>query len=465
MQIRSVFSSLFFLALVPALSGCSLIQGFLNKGGEPPSGPDATPPAGYAPIYVQRIGQFSPDVTNAAVQITRIDATNPSLVKAYVHILDSNGTYLSGAAKGNWKSWWCDVREEIGTTSRPISNFTLREVTEADREAHAVALVMDHSGSMGQARAIAVQNAAHGLIDTKKAEDQMAFIKYDGDVLVEVPTTGDPTILRDGLGMEGLRGFGGMTAIGDGIGAGIEQVARSGAARKAVIIFTDGLDNSSTVPKDSVIAMARRAGVIVCAVDFGTNTNPDYLQAVAEATGGSYYKIYQTSEFDLVFEDIYRRLRNYYVLEYQPAEYGVHRFIAKLCLDKDSVSTFASYDNTPDIGTVALLNVFFDVAKADIKPESKPAVDNVYGLMQAMPTLKIELRGHTDSTNSTGDPNYNVTLSQQRADAVRNELIRRGIDGGRIRSIGFGEAMPVATNTTPEGRAKNRRTEFVIVER
>ena len=85
--------------------------------------------------------------------------------------------------------------------------------------------------------------------------------------------------------------------------------------------------------------------------------------------------------------------------------------------------------------------------------------------MKAMPTLKIELRGHTDSTNSTGDPDYNVTLSQQRADAVRNELIRRGINGSRIQSIGFGEAMPVATNTTPEGRAKNRRTEFVIVER
>ena len=464
MQIRSIWLSLFLLTLIPTVNGCSLIQGFLNKG-EPPSGPDAIPPPGYAPIYVQRVGQFSPDATNAAVQITRIDATNPTLVKAYVHVIDSNGTYLSGAAKGNWKLWWCDLQDEIGGNSRPVSNYTLREVTETEREPHAVALVMDHSGSMGEARALAVQDAAESLIGAKKGEDLLAFIKYDGDVMVEVPATGDQDILSDGLGKEGLQGFGGMTAIGNGISAGIEQVAQTGAGRKAVIVFTDGLDNSSTISKDSVIAMARRAGVIVCAVDFGQNTNPDYLQAVAEATGGSYYKIYRTTEFDLVFEDIYRRLRNYYVLEYQPTGYGVHRLTARLCLEKDSLVTTASYDNTPDIGAVALLNVFFDVAKADIKPESKPAIDNVYGLMQAYPTLKIELRGHTDSTNSTGNPNYNVELSQKRADAVRNALIRRGIDGSRIRSIGFGESMPVATNVTPEGRAQNRRTEFVVIEK
>ena len=464
MRMRSILFSLALLFVVPTFGGCSLIQGFLNKG-EPPSGPDAVPPPDYAPIYVQRIGQFSPDAANTAVQITRVDVSNPSLVKAYVHVVDSSGTYLSGAAAGNWKSWWCDIREEIGTISRPVDNFTVREVTENDREPHAVALVMDHSGSMGEARARAVQNAAEALVGAKKGEDRLAFIKYDSDVMVEVPVTDDPTMLRSGLGKDGLQGFGGMTAIGDGISAGIEQVSQTSAERKAVIIFTDGLDNSSTIPRDSVIAMAQRAGVIICAVDFGQNTSPDYLKAVAGATGGSYYKIYQTSEFDLVFEDIYRRLRNYYVLEYRPTEYGIHRLVARLCLDRDSVSTFASYDNTPDIGTVALLNVFFDVAKADIKPESKPAVDNVYGLMTAVPTLKIELRGHTDSTNSTGDPNYNVKLSQQRADAVRDALIRRGIDGGRIRAIGFGESMPVATNTTAEGRAQNRRTEFVIIEK
>lgn len=467
MQFRFVRLSLVLLLLaLPAVSGCDLIKGLSRKGGEPPSGPDATPPPGYAPLYVQGTRPFAPDADNAAVQITRVDVSNPSLVRAYVHLIDSSGMYLSGAAGKDWKSWWCELREEIGGTSRPITTFTLREVTETEREPHAIALVMDHSGSMGEVRAHAVQDAAEALIDKKKPEDGMSFVKYDGNVMVEVPYTTDPSILHAGLGKDGLRGFGGLTAIGNGITAGIEQVsAASGAKRKAVIIFTDGLDNSSTISRDSVIAAARRAGVVICAVDFGENTSPDYLQAVAQATGGSYYRIYSTSEFDLVFEDIYRRLRNYYVVEYRPTEYGVHTLTAKLCLRQDSVSTFTTYDNTPDIGAVALLNVFFDVAKADIKPESKPAIDNVYGLMKAIPTLKIELRGHTDSTNSTGDPDYNTKLSQRRADAVRNELIRRGIGGERIAATGFGESRPVADNVTPEGRAQNRRTEFVVVEK
>lgn len=464
MRIRSTFVCLLALLSLPSLTGCSLIQQLLNKG-EPVSGPDATPPSNYAPLYVQRIGTFTPDATDAAVQITRIDVSDPSTARAYIHVVDSNGTYLSGAAKGDWRSWWCEIREEIGSISRPLSDYTLREVTEADRQPHAIALVMDHSGSMGETRARAVQSAANKLIDSKKSEDAMTFVKYDGDVLVEVPLTSDPSMLHNGLGLDGLDGFGGMTAIGDGISAGIDQVKTSGAARKAVIIFTDGLDNSSTIPRETVIENAKRAGVIVCAVDFGENTNPDYLKAVAEATGGSYYKIYRTSEFDLVFEDIYRRLRNYYLLEYRPTEYGVHRLSAKLCLEKDTVTTFTSYNNTPDIGTVALLNVFFDVAKSNIKAESKPAIDNVYSLMRTFPTMTIELRGHTDSDNSTGDPDYNVKLSQARADAVREELIRRGISGDRITALGFGESQPIAENTTPEGKAKNRRTEFVITSR
>ena len=449
------------------LGGCSLIQGLLNgKKGEPASGPDATPPPGYAPIYVQRNGTFSPDAKDAAIQVTRVDATNPTSIKVYAHIVDSNGTYLSGAANGNWRSWWCGIEDEIAGKKTTVTDFTLREVTEAERQSYALALVMDHSGSMGEARARAVQDAAEDLIAKKEGEDALAFVKYDGSVLVEVPLTTSAATLRSGLRKSGLSGFGGMTAIGNGIQAGISQVASAGnASRKAVIIFTDGLDNSSTVSRDSVIAMARRDGVVICAVDFGENTNPDYLKAVAEETGGSYYKIYQTSEFDLVFEDIYRRLRNYYLIEFSPKTYGLHTIRMKLCLERDSLETVALYDNTPDAGTVALLNVYFDVGKAELKPESTPAIENVLSLMNAYPGLRIELRGHTDSTNSTGDPDFNRKLSQRRADAVKDALVGRGISGERIGAIGFGESQPVADNATPEGRAKNRRTEFVILQR
>ena len=84
--------------------------------------------------------------------------------------------------------------------------------------------------------------------------------------------------------------------------------------------------------------------------------------------------------------------------------------------------------------------------------------------MKAMPTMTIELRGHTDSTNNTGDPAFNNKLSQQRADAVKEALISNGIVADRIVSRGFGDTVPVANNSTEDGRARNRRTEFVITK-
>ena len=85
--------------------------------------------------------------------------------------------------------------------------------------------------------------------------------------------------------------------------------------------------------------------------------------------------------------------------------------------------------------------------------------------MNRYPSMTIELRGHTDSNNSTGDPQYNQKLSQARAEAVRDAMIAAGIDGSRISAKGYGESVPVATNDTAEGRQKNRRTEFVILSR
>ena len=467
---RTTESFLFSLLLVfaggLALSGCSLLDGVLGRGGEPAAAADATPPAGYAPIWVQRISPFSESRTDAAFSITRVDVTNLSRVRIYAHVLDSSGAYLSGASTAAWQRWLCDFREKIGGKERVITDLTVREVSESESIPHAIAVVMDHSGSMGELRAKAVQDAVYDMIGRKKDEDALALVKYDGKVVVEVPLTRDQRSLLSGLQRTGLADFGGMTAIGNGLERGIEQVSRGDASiRRAVIVFTDGQDNQSTISRDSVITLARQNNVTILAVDFGEGTDADYLKRVAAETGGSYYKIYSTSEFDFVFDDIYRRLRNYYLIEYTPQTWGEHTITARLCMTADTLVTTATYDNTPDIGAIALLNVYFDVARSELKPTSRPAIDNVLGMMRAYPGMTIELRGHTDSTNSTGDPDFNQKLSQSRADAVRSALINEGIAPGRITSVGYGDTRPVADNLTEEGRARNRRTEFVVTGR
>ena len=103
-------------------------------------------------------------------------------------------------------------------------------------------------------------------------------------------------------------------------------------------------------------------------------------------------------------------------------------------------------------------NILFDTGKATIKPESQPEIEKVAEYMKANPTVRFEVQGHTDSQGSDA---VNDPLSQQRAEAVVKALEALGVDGFNLRAVGKGSHEPVADNGTEEGRAKNRRVEFV----
>ena len=107
-----------------------------------------------------------------------------------------------------------------------------------------------------------------------------------------------------------------------------------------------------------------------------------------------------------------------------------------------------------------LKNVFFDTDKADLRSESFAELNKLKLLLMENPTMRIELRGHTDSQ---GSDTHNLDLSDRRAKAVVTYLSKNGIAAERLQWKGFGETSPVETNDTPEGRQNNRRTEFVIL--
>jgi OOP family OmpA-OmpF porin len=110
-----------------------------------------------------------------------------------------------------------------------------------------------------------------------------------------------------------------------------------------------------------------------------------------------------------------------------------------------------------------LEQVQFDTAKATIKKVSDGLLDEVAGVVKAHPEIKkIEVQGHTDDR---GVRLQNQSLSQQRADAVMKALIKRGIDKKRLTAKGYGQDQPIADNTTDEGRQKNRRVQFNILEK
>jgi outer membrane protein OmpA-like peptidoglycan-associated protein len=108
-------------------------------------------------------------------------------------------------------------------------------------------------------------------------------------------------------------------------------------------------------------------------------------------------------------------------------------------------------------GSVALY-INFDVDKATIKAESKPIMDQIVSLLKGNPALKVSIEGHTDNT---GTRQRNKTLSEQRAKAVADAIVREGVDRGRLSSVGWGQDKPMTDNGTEEGRAKNRRVELV----
>jgi outer membrane protein OmpA-like peptidoglycan-associated protein len=110
-------------------------------------------------------------------------------------------------------------------------------------------------------------------------------------------------------------------------------------------------------------------------------------------------------------------------------------------------------------GRVALYGIFFDTNKADIKPESKPALEEIAKLLKREPNLNLHVVGHTDNV---GGYEFNLGLSRRRAEAVAAALTREhGIAANRLTPNGVAYLAPVAVNTTEDGRAKNRRVELV----
>src|SRR5277367_4893659 len=108
---------------------------------------------------------------------------------------------------------------------------------------------------------------------------------------------------------------------------------------------------------------------------------------------------------------------------------------------------------------VNMSDVLFDTAKYTLKPEAREKLAKVSGILLAYPNLKVQVEGYTDNV---GSEQYNLTLSQQRGDAVRAYLVSQGVGADNISSTGYGLTNPIADNATAAGRAQNRRVQMVV---
>ena len=118
------------------------------------------------------------------------------------------------------------------------------------------------------------------------------------------------------------------------------------------------------------------------------------------------------------------------------------------------------YDRIMSDGKFVTSGILFDVNKATLKPESMGVINQIVKMMKKHQDLLLSVEGHTASD---GEKVWNQELSEKRAAAVKDTLVERGIGSSRLKTKGYGESKPVDSNSTPEGKANNRRVEFVKI--
>ena len=186
-----------------------------------------------------------------------------------------------------------------------------------------------------------------------------------------------------------------------------------------------------------------------CGYAFAEVKNQRYLSARLSRLEGDIYVSLYVAEHDSIIEKWSgHSLTLLEIIEIKSLEEGL------VTINTESLSEIISRT-----GHVAIYDIYFDIDKAEVKSESEPVFDEIAGLLQQNPDLKLYVVGHTDNV---GELAYNMKLSQARADAVVKFLISEyGIDENQLLAYGVGPLVPVASNRTEEGRAKNRRVELV----
>jgi outer membrane protein OmpA-like peptidoglycan-associated protein len=191
---------------------------------------------------------------------------------------------------------------------------------------------------------------------------------------------------------------------------------------------------------------------------------------MAKYTGGKFYKAKSKEELEKIFKEIYLSLRNFYLIKYKPPVFwGLHQFFLSLNFPKRDSNLIArgEYDTSElfdfdDLEKVFTRPILFEFNKFNVLPASYQILDEITDAMMSKPTIRLEIQGHTDNV---GTAEINQTLSENRAKAVEEELIKRGIEPARLRFRGFGFSQPIESNLTEEGRAKNRRTAFKLISK
>ncbi len=399
----------------------------------------------------------------------------PDTIKLYARVYDSLGHFITNMANPYKQNpdveYFSTLKEDLGKVYNikkvDIKNFKVREFGAKDSIPYNIVLTVDYSGSMTGVMD-AIFTGTNLFVNLKMDYDKIGITTFNKDFDIKVPLIQDKNKILSLYNTRKGQGIGLFSAVYDAIWKNMQLYENTPTdVPRVLVIFSDGDDNYSQKEIGELIDTAKARQIHIFSVAFGYSKDEN-LRYLAKYTGGKFYKAYSKEQLVSVFRDIYMSLRYFYLITYNPPKYwGYHKVRSYLNIPNRKDTLFAEGDyNTSGlmpwdkIGTAFTRPILFDFNKSEIKPESAPIIDEIADVMLSDPKIQLEIQGHTDNV---GGIEYNLTLSEARAKAVYDALIQRGVEARRLRYRGFGFSRPIASNDTEEGRAKNRRTEFVVL--
>ena len=426
--------------------------------------------------YVATRSIDSVDISALKTDVWKLEHYSfPDSIRLFVRVLDSNGFVVTNMAAPYKKDGAPDyvpvLTERLGIRRKvrevDIATFTVREFGEKDSIPTNIALAIDCSGSMKGAKET-IDLGTELFIEMKRSCDNISLTAYHKEIRSVFPLSSDTGAMLREFREYKKYSQGLFTATYDGILKTLQTLKDVPLDQpKVCVVFSDGDENLSTVKIGDIFEYATKHNVSIYCVGFGY-AQDEPLQDLSLYTGGKYYRAYTKKDLLSIFLDIYRSLRNYYLVTYTPPRYeGLHTVDLTVRVPgRDTLIARGVYDKTPlspiDPRDEFSKLILFAYNESDIDTASYYILDELSDALERFENVVLEVQGHTDNI---GTEEYNQILSQSRAESVKSALVNRGVDATRLRTRGMGFMMPMVPNDSEENRAKNRRTVFRILRK
>ena len=409
-----------------------------------------------------------------SIKITSTNTTEyPQKITIDFIIADTNGRYLTNLAPPynmDYKAIWEGLSDSCGIKKSVIKNVEIEEIQTDNSPKYAIAFLLDHSPSMGNDRITKLQKGVIDLVQYLKEPDMVSIAKFTSKLYNSVHLTRDKFSVLNSFRIDSMYGIDSRgTYYFDAINTGIEQLKNApDDYEKIIIAFTDGGDTGSELKSEDVSKRLKSNNVKLFNVGFGY-ADSEVLNSLSEASKGKFYMTVSSKEFPYVLRDIYLKLSNYYRVTYEVEDcIGTHNVTIPINLANKyskliGKTTYTIVDtNKRNVGDIVFLNIEFVHSESAITDaKSLDEIRKIANWMDENKQFKILIKGHTDNS---GELEFNQELSLKRANAVRDELVKLGIDKSRMNVFGFGSSKPLVPNDSEANKQKNRRTEIEVVE-